>query len=159
MHQVIIFQKNLLTNEDLSKTIDTSDEWIKTRTGIKTRYIAGKEEKNSDFCYEVSKKILEKSKISSEEIDLIIIATFTPDKIFPNTACILQKKLKAKNAVCFSLEAACSGFIYALEVGVSLVTHFHYKNALIIGSEKLSSFIDWQDRHTAVYLVMVLVLC
>ena len=142
--------ENKLTNHDLAKKVDTNDEWITSRTGIKERRIACKEQACSDLCVEATKKILQDAQYKAKELDLIIVATMTPDKPFPNTASILQKKIGATNAACFSMEVACSGFLYALEVGCAMLNSNLYKNVLIVGGEKLSSMINWKDRSTCI---------
>ena len=140
----------VLTNSDLEKIVDTSDEWITTRTGIKERRIAPVDMAVSDMALEASKKALEKANLESSDIDLIITATITPDMFFPSTSCFVQAKLGAGNITCFDVSAACSGFIYALKVGRSLIESGSYKNALIIGAEKLTAITDWEDRNTCV---------
>ena len=142
--------EKILTNEDLQDIVETSDEWIRGRTGICERRIAGDNQACSDLCLEASYKALEEANIEAEDIDLIIVATMTPDKPFPNTAIILQKKLKACNAACFSMEVACAGFVYALEVASSMLNSGNYKNALVVGGEKLSSIVNWRDRGTCI---------
>ena len=142
--------ENVMTNNDLAKFIDTSDEWIVTRTGIKQRHIAEKDQATSDLCLPAAQEALEKAKLSAEDIDLIVVATLSPDKPFPNTATILQRKLGANKAACFSLEAACTGFVYAMEVASSMMRCGSYKHALVIGAEKLSSQVNWEDRNTCV---------
>ena len=141
----------ILTNADLEKMVETSDEWITTRTGIKQRHIADKGVATSDLAYEAAKRALDMAGVSPEELDLITVATVTPDKMFPNTAALVQRKLGAKACPCFDIEAACSGLLYSLEVGHSIMTaHKNYKKALVIGGEKLSSIVDWTDRSTCV---------
>ena len=131
--------------------VDTNDEWITTRTGIKERHIASAEQATSDLAYQAALKALAAANITAEDLDVIIIATVTPDKFFPNTACFLQQKLGAKNAFCFDIEAACSGLLYSLEVANSLLSaNKKYKNALVIGAEKLSCITNWEDRNTCV---------
>ena len=143
--------EKVLTNLDLEKMVETSDEWIKTRTGIEERRIASDDQSTSDLAYEASKKALKNANIKASEIDVIIVASISVDQVFPSTACILQEKLGAKNALCFDLEAACSGLLYSLEVANSLlIGNAKYKNILVIGAEKLSSIVDWQDRSTCV---------
>ena len=142
--------KNVVTNEDLSQIVDTSDEWIRTRTGIGERHLADESETVSFMASEAAKEALENSGLSIEEIDLLIVATMTPDMLFPSTACLVQSKLGLKKVASFDIEAACSGFLYALEVGSSMLKAGAYKNALIIGSEKISGIVDWQDRTTCV---------
>jgi 3-oxoacyl-[acyl-carrier-protein] synthase-3 len=140
----------VVTNEDLSQIVDTSDEWIRTRTGIGERHLADESETVSFMASEAAKEALENSGLSIEEIDLLIVATMTPDMLFPSTACLVQSKLGLKKVASFDIEAACSGFLYALEVGSSMLKAGAYKNALIIGSEKISGIVDWQDRTTCV---------
>lgn len=142
--------QKIVTNEDLSSVVETSDEWIRTRTGIGERRIAEGEETVSFMASEAAKQALEQSGILAEDIDLLIVATMTPDMMFPSTACLVQSKLGMRKVACFDLEAACSGFVYALEVGSSMLKAGTYRNALVIGSEKLSSIMDWNDRTTCV---------
>jgi len=142
--------KKVLTNEDLEKIVDTSDEWITTRTGIKKRHIAQPGTPASALASEAAKKALASAKLKPEKVDLIIVATITADMPFPSTACFVQAKIGAKNAACFDLGAACSGFIYGLVVAKSLISSGMYKNALVIGVEVLSSVTDYKDRNTCV---------
>lgn len=142
--------EKVLTNEDLEKMVDTSDEWITTRTGIKTRRIASENEATSDMAYEAARKAIDEAGIKPEDIELIIVATITPDMFFPSTGCLVQQKLGAKNAVAFDLSAACSGYIFSYSVAAGYLTNGIYKNALIIGAEKLTSIVDWEDRGTCV---------
>jgi 3-oxoacyl-[acyl-carrier-protein] synthase-3 len=142
--------KKILTNADLEKMVDTSDEWITTRTGIKERHLARKDESVSDMALAASLEALEDSKIKPQELELVIVATITPDMPFPSTACILQNKLKASKAVCFDISAACAGFIYALTTAQQFIARGGYKNALVVGAEKLSCLTDWKDRNTCV---------
>ena len=141
--------KNLVENERLQEFLETSDEWIRTRTGIERRYIS-LDENTSDLAVEASKKALSQARLSAEEIDLIIVATVTPDNFTPSTACIVQDKLGAKNAWAFDINAACTGFIYALKLGKSLIRSGEAKNALIIGAETLSKALNWEDRGSCV---------
>ncbi len=141
--------KNLVENERLQEFLETSDEWIRTRTGIERRYIS-LDENTSDLAVEASKKALNQAGLSAEEIDLIILATVTPDNFTPSTACIVQDKLGAKNAWAFDINAACTGFIYALKLGRSLIRSGEAKNALIIGAETLSKALNWEDRGSCV---------
>ncbi|EOU1723713.1 beta-ketoacyl-ACP synthase III [Clostridium perfringens] len=141
--------KNLVENERLQEFLETSDEWIRTRTGIERRYIS-LDENTSDLAVEASKKALSQAKLSAEEIDLIIVATVTPDNFTPSTACIVQDKLGAKNAWAFDINAACTGFIYALKLGRSLIRSGEANNALIIGAETLSKALNWEDRGSCV---------
>jgi len=142
--------KRILTNKDLEKMVNTSDEWITTRTGIKERRIASADESSSDMGYQAAKIALERAEISPEELDLIIVATITPDMFFPCTGCFIQDKLGAKNAVAFDISAACSGYIYALILANKFIADGSYNNALIIGVDKLTSIVDWEDRNTCV---------
>ncbi len=142
--------ERVLTNEDLEKMVDTNDEWITTRTGIKERRIAAEDQASSDLAYEASLKALDAAGITAEEIDLIIVATITPDMFFPSTACILQDKLGAKKAAAFDLSAACSGFIYGLANAVNFIASGIYKYALVVGSECLSKITDYTDRNTCI---------
>ena len=139
-----------LTNEDLSKIVDTNDDWITTRTGIKERRIAAKDENTSDMAARAALKAIEQAKISSEEIELILVATATPDMLFPATACFVQKKIGARNAACLDIAAACAGFIFALEIGQQFITSHTYDTVLVIGAEKLTSITNWTDRNTCV---------
>ena len=142
--------ERVLANSDLEKLVDTNDEWITTRTGIKERRMAAENEFTSTMAVKAARKALAQSELDSADLDLIIVATITPDMPFPATACLVQQELGASKAAAFDLEAACSGFIYALEVGRAFIASGVYQNILIIGAEKLSSIIDWQDRNTCV---------
>ena len=142
--------KKILTNNDLSKKLDTSDEWIKTRTGINQRYIADKKQLNSDLGFEAAKKAIKNSKIKTSSIDLIIVATSTPDHTFPSTAAKIQGKLGIKKGFAFDIQAACSGFIYALSIADNFLSNNQASNALVIGSEIFSRILDWNDRSTCV---------
>ncbi len=142
--------KKILTNEDLSKMVDTSDEWIYTRTGIKERHIASETECTSDLAVNAIKNALDNAKMSAEDIDLLIIATITPDFVFPSTACIVQKKLGLKNAVALDISAACSGFVYGLTIADSMIKSGAYKTAVVVGAETLSRIMNWNDRTTCV---------
>ncbi len=142
--------KTVLTNEELEKMVDTSDEWITTRTGIKKRRIVKPGTPTSVLAIEAAKKALAQAKLLPQDLDLIIVATITPDMQFPSTACFVQSKLQAKNAVCFDISAACSGFIYGLITAKQFIETGTYKNALVIGAEVMSSITDWTDRNTCV---------
>jgi len=142
--------ERIMTNADLEKIVDTNDEWIVTRTGMRERHIAAEDETTSQMAIKASGQALEDAGVDAEDIDLIIVATITPDMPFPSTACLVQTGIGAKKALCFDLEAACSGFLYALETGRGLVASGLYKNALIIGAEKMSAVTDWEDRGTCV---------
>jgi 3-oxoacyl-[acyl-carrier-protein] synthase-3 len=139
-----------LTNQDLSKIVETSDDWIITRTGIKERRIAGKDEATSDMATKAALCAMDQAKISPEEVDLILVATATPDMLFPATACFVQKKIGAKNAACLDISAACAGFIFGLEIGQQFITSHTYDTVLVIGAEKLTSITNWTDRNTCV---------
>ncbi len=142
--------EKILTNHELEAMVDTSDDWIRSRTGIRERRIAAADQPTSELAALAGQKALDAAGMQAAELDLIVVATITPDHPFPNTACFVQKKLGAVNAACFSLEAACSGFLYAVEVASSLIMTGTHQNALIIGAEKLSSIVDWTDRNTCV---------
>ena len=142
--------ENVFTNFDFEKIIDTSDEWIRTRTGIIERRFASKEQATSDLATEASLKAIKNAKINKEDVDMIILATTTADYIAQGAACIVQNKLGLKKIPCFDLNAACTGFIYGLEVAYSLVKSGLYKNILVIGAETLSRIVDMQNRNTCV---------
>ncbi|MEN3943567.1 beta-ketoacyl-ACP synthase III [Prosthecobacter sp. SYSU 5D2] len=142
--------EKILTNEDLSKFVDTSDEWITSRTGIRARRIAADDQATSDLASEAARRAMAAAGVTAEEINLIVVATVTPDMFFPSTACFVQKKIGASNAVCFDISAACSGFLYALQVARHFINTGNRTTALVIGAEKLSSLINWQDRNTCV---------
>lgn len=138
----------VLTNFDLEKMVDTSDEWITTRTGIKERRIAGEGEYTSTFATRAAEKALEMAGVKAEELDLVIVGTVTPDFPFPATACLVQNNIKAVNAAAFDVTAACSGFLYGLSVAEKFIRTGTVKKALVIGAEVLSRIIDWSDRNT-----------
>ncbi len=141
----------VLTNAELSLTVETSDEWIRTRSGIRERRVAGPKETTSDMAVEAGRRALEDAGLKPSDIDLCIVATVTPDLPMPATACIVQHKLGLPtSAGCFDLNAACSGFIYSLDTACAMVGSGRYKHALVIGVEKLSDVIDWKDRTTCV---------
>jgi 3-oxoacyl-[acyl-carrier-protein] synthase-3 len=142
--------ERILSNADLEKLVETSDEWIISRTGIKERRIAAENEHTSDLAAKAAQAALDNAGITADEIDLILVATVTPDMFFPSTACFVQQKIGAKNAACFDLSAACSGFLYAIEVAQQFITSHTYDTILVIGADKLSSIIDWTDRNTCV---------
>ncbi len=144
--------KKVLTNFDLEKMVDTSDEWIRERTGIRERRIADKQEAASDLALMASKEALKAAGIKPKELDLILVATVSPDMILPSTACILQHKLGIKNIPAFDINAACSGFIYALSVADSFIRSGVYSRVLVVGAEVLSRITDWKDRTTCVLL-------
>lgn len=140
----------VMTNADLERMVETSDEWITTRTGIRERRIAGPAEATSDLALEAARRAMADAGVAPEDIDLIIVATITPDMPFPSTACLVQQKLGAHRAAAFDLEAACSGFVYALDIGARFVESGAHDTVLIIGAEKMSSVVDWTDRNTCV---------
>jgi 3-oxoacyl-[acyl-carrier-protein] synthase-3 len=139
----------IMSNDEISKLVDTSDEWIRARSGIRERRIAAPDEATSDLAVKAAQRALENAGVSASEIDLIIVSTITPDFPMPATACVVQHKLGAPTtAACFDLNAACSGFIYGLDTACAMVSSGRYRRALVIGAEKLSSVVDWQDRGT-----------
>jgi len=140
----------VVTNDDLAKLMDTTDEWIRTRTGIRQRHIAEPSQASSDLAVEASRAALAAARILPQEIDLIIVATATPDYIFPSTACIMQAKLKIKGCAAFDIQAVCSGFVYALAIADKLIRSGQHRCALIVGAEVYSRILDWKDRGTAV---------
>ncbi|AIQ63913.1 3-oxoacyl-ACP synthase [Paenibacillus stellifer] len=142
--------ERILTNSDLEKIVETNDEWIVSRTGIRERHIAAPEEATSDLAYQAAIRALDSAGMKAEDLDLIIVATITPDTTFPSTACILQDKLGAKGAAAFDLSAACSGFVYSLATAVGFIQNGMYNNALIIGADTLSRITDYTDRNTCV---------
>src|SRR5947208_1545599 len=142
--------EKILTNADLEKMVDTSDEWITSRTGIRQRRIAASDEFTSDMAAKAALRAMARGRISPEQIELIIVATITPDMPFPATACLVQQQIGAYRAAAFDIEAACSGFIYALEIGQQFITSRTYDTVLVIGAEKLSAIVDWTDRNTCV---------
>ncbi len=139
-----------LTNQDLEKMVDTSDAWITERTGIKTRHIAAPDQATSDLAYEAAVRALADADTKPEELDLIIVATESPDYKYPSTACLLQARLGAKNAAGFDLSAGCSGFVYGLGIGSQSIVSGLYKKILLVGAETLSRITDWTDRNTCV---------
>lgn len=141
--------ERVLSNSDLEKLVDTNDEWITTRTGIKERRIAAQDESTSDMGVIAAKKAIEKAQIDPKKIDLVLVATLTPDYIFPSTACIIQSKLQLE-AAALDIQAACSGFVYVLSVAKAFIESGLYQNILVVASEKLSSIIDYQDRGTCI---------
>jgi len=140
----------VLSNADLEKIVDTSDEWITTRTGIKERRIADENIATSDLAKEAALKAMKNAGIDPLEIELLIVATITPDMSFPSTACIVQDKIGARNAACFDISAACSGYLYAIAIAEQFIKSGVYKNALVVGAEKLTAITDWKDRNTCV---------
>lgn len=142
--------ERVLTNAELEQMVETNDEWIVTRTGIRERRIAAPEQATSDLALHASQEALRAAGLTAEDIDLIIVATITPDMFFPSTACLLQDKLGAKKAAAFDLSAACSGFIYSLATASSMIATGMYKNALVVGAECLSRITDYTDRNTCI---------
>lgn len=143
--------EKILTNLDISKFLDTTDEWIYTRSGIKERRIAAENQAASDMALIAARRALENANLKTEDIDLVIVTTVNPDMMFPSTACLLQAKLGIRNNIpCFDIEAACSGFVYGVEVASKMMQSGYYKNALVVSSEKMSSMVDWDDRATCV---------
>lgn len=142
--------EKVLTNAELETIVDTNDEWIVSRTGIRERHIAAPEQATSDLAYEAAIQALKSAGLAAEDLELIIVATVTPDTTFPSTACILQEKLGAKKAAAFDLSAACSGFVYSLATANGFIQTGMYNNALIIGADTLSRITDYTDRNTCV---------
>lgn len=142
--------EKVLTNKDLESIVDTTDEWIFSRTGMRERHIAAADQAASDLGAEAAKKALADAGISAEELDLIIVATLSPDMFFPSTACFVQEKIGAKNAYCYDLGAACSGFLYAMDTARAQIACGAVQTILVIGTEKMSTFLDWEDRSTCI---------
>ena len=142
--------ERIMTNADLEKIVDTSDEWIRTRTGVERRHVAGEDELTSDLCVEAAKNAIESAGVTAEDIDLIVVGTTSPDLIFPNIATIIQEKLGIHGCPAMALEAACTGFIYALTTADKFVRLGDSKCALVIGAEIITKLIDWTDRTTCV---------
>src|SRR3989338_2825721 len=140
----------VLTNRDLEKMVDTSDDWIRTRTGIEERRIAPPGTTTSDLAFAAAQQALKQARLKPQDIELIIVATTTPDMLFPSTSCLVQQRLGATQAVCFDLSAACSGSVFAMIPAQQYLLNGRYRNALVIGAEVLSSFIDWTDRSTCI---------
>ncbi|HTT37469.1 MAG TPA: beta-ketoacyl-ACP synthase III [Burkholderiales bacterium] len=142
--------QKILSNRDLERMVDTSDEWIVTRTGIRQRHVAAEGQMSSDLALQASRKALEAAGIGPDQLDLIVMATTTPDMIFPSTACILQSKLGARGSPAFDLQAVCSGFVYALAVADMFIRSGQCRYALVVGAEVYSRILDWSDRATCV---------
>ena len=142
--------ERILTNADLEKMVETSDEWIRTRTGVERRHVAADDETTSDLCVKAAKVAMESAGVTTDDIDLVIIGTTTPDLIFPNIATLVQHKLDIKPCPAFSLEAACTGFIYALTTADKFIKAGGIKCALVIGAEVITKLVDWTDRTTCV---------
>jgi 3-oxoacyl-[acyl-carrier-protein] synthase-3 len=142
--------KKILTNQDLEKIVDTSDEWIRTRTGIRERHIAERGELTSDMAVGAARQAMESASVSAEDLDAIIMATITPDMPWPSCACIVQDKLGAKRAFAMDVSAACSGFIYALSMAAAYVHAGMARRVLVLGGDKLTGIVNWKDRNTCV---------
>ena len=142
--------ERLVTNADLARTMDTSDEWIQTRTGIKQRHIAAEQESSSDLALKACQAALVDANVQASDVDLIIVATSTPDQIFPSSACLLQGKLGIKGGAAFDIQAVCSGFVYALSIADKFIRSGQNRCALVVGAEVFSRILDWNDRSTAV---------
>jgi len=142
--------ETVVTNEDLAKRVDTTDEWIFSRTGIRERRIAAEGQHTSHLASAAAKKALEQAGLDASEVQLIIVATITPDTLTPATACYVQQQIGASAAVAFDISAACSGFLYAMKISKQMISAGAFENALIIGAEKLSAFVNWEDRSTCV---------
>jgi len=139
----------VVTNDDISKLVDTNDEWIQERTGIKERRISEGED-TSDIAVKSAIMALDRANIKTEDLELIIVATISPDNFIPSVACLVQSRLNANKAACFDINVACSGFLYGLEIANSMMKSMNYKNALVIGAETLSKVMDWTDRGTCI---------
>lgn len=142
--------ERILTNKELETMVDTTDEWIVSRTGIRERRVSTPEQASSDLAYEASMRAIEKAGLTPDQIDLILVATVTPDMMFPSTACILQNRLGANKAAALDVSAACTGFIYALATGSKFIETGMYRHVLVVGVESLSKITDWEDRNTCV---------
>ena len=140
----------ILTNTDLEKQLDTSDEWIRTRTGIRERRVASEDESSSVLAAHAARKALESAKISAEELDIIIVCTSTPDVLFPSTACFVQKEIGATRSAAFDISAVCSGFVYGLSIAEQYIKSGRYRHVLVVGSEVNSRIVDWTDRTTCI---------
>jgi 3-oxoacyl-[acyl-carrier-protein] synthase III len=142
--------EKILTNKDLEKMVDTTDEWIRSRSGIERRHIASENETNLDFCERAARNAMQAADVGPKDIDLVIVGTTTPDQVFPNMGCLLQRRLGIHGCAAFSLEAACTGFIYTLDIANKFIRSGTAKCALIVGGETLSRMTDWTDRSTCV---------
>ena len=142
--------ETILSNKDLEKMVDTSDDWIVTRTGIEERRIANAEETSAHMGFFAAKKVLAKANLEANKLDMILVATMTPDHITPSTAALIQSKLQAKQAAACDVQAACSGFIYVLSIAKAYIESGLYKNVLVVATEKMSAFIDYKDRNTCI---------
>ncbi len=142
--------EKILTNHDLEKMVETSDQWITDRTGIKKRHVAAENETTCDLAEKAARAALDAANIAVDEIDLIIVATTTPDRVFPSTACLLQERLDIHGCTAFDIQAVCTGFVYALSVADKFIRSGTHKHALVVGAETLSRIVDWTDRGTCV---------
>jgi len=142
--------EKILGNDELSRIVDTSDEWIVTRTGSKERRVAADDEYTSDLASKAALAAIEQAGITAQEIDLILVATATPDMVFPSTACLVQTRIGATKAACLDVSAACAGFLFAIEIAQQFITSHTYETVLVIGAEKLTSITNWTDRNTCV---------
>ena len=142
--------EKILTNKNLESMVDTTDEWIMERTGIQQRHIASTEESSVDMAYQASMKAIDLASINKQKIDMIIVATTTPERKFPSSAVLLQNKLDIKNAFAFDVNAACTGFIFAIDIADKYIKNGSVKNVLVVGTEKITSLLDWTDRNTCV---------
>ncbi len=142
--------ERVLTNADLEKMVDTTDDWILSRTGIRERRIAAEGEFTSHMAAQAARRAMEQAKVKPTDVDLIIVATITPDTFFPSTACHVQCLIGATNAACFDVSAACSGFLYAVEIAQQFISNHAYNTILVVGADRLSSIVNWEDRNTCV---------
>lgn len=142
--------ENVLTNADLEKIVDTSSEWIVSRTGIRERHIAGKDMPVSELCYQAALRALEDARVAPEELDLVIVMTVSPDYIFPATACLVADRLGAKKAAAFDMGAGCTGFLYGITAASQFIATGLYRSALVIGADTLSKLLNWEDRNTCI---------
>ena len=142
--------ERVLTNADLEKMVETSDEWIRTRTGIERRHIVAEDQTNLDLCENAARNAIQAAGITPQDIDLVIVGTTTPDQVFPNMGCLLQQRLGIHGCMALSLEAACTGFLYALSVADKFIRSGTTRHALVLGAETLSRMVDWKDRNTCV---------
>lgn len=142
--------EKILTNKDLESIVETTDDWIYTRTGMRERHIAADDQATSDLAAHAARRALENAGLTAADVDMILVCTSTPDMFFPNTACLVQKQIGAHRAFCMDMEAACSGFLYGVEIGRQFVQSGSVETALVIGAEKISPFVNWTDRTTCV---------
>ncbi len=142
--------EKVLTNADLEKMVETTDEWIRSRTGIERRHIVADDETNLDLCERAARSAMQAAGVDPADIDLIIVGTTTPDQVFPNMGCLLQQRLGIHGCMALSLEAACTGFLYALSIADKFIRSGSSKRALVLGAETLSRMVDWKDRNTCV---------